>query len=97
MKYFSKIEKDCLLFVINRCQSISSTRNDLSGKVRATFYDLDDSLILSTELSAGDCAIVFKAGHGFEVLEDDTTIYEFKTGPYFGVEADKTFIKEKSE
>ena len=65
----------------------------LSGKVRAKFYDLDDSLILDTELGAGDCAIVFKAGHGFEVLEDDTVLYEFKTGPYFGVEADKTFIE----
>ena len=64
----------------------------LSGKVRAKFYDLDDSLILDTELGAGDCVIVFKAGHGFEVLEDDTILYEFKTGPYFGVEADKTFI-----
>jgi len=66
----------------------------LSGRVRAKFYDLDDSLILDTELGAGDCVIVFKAGHGFEVLEDDTIIYEFKTGPYFGIEADKTFIKE---
>ena len=67
----------------------------LSGRVRAKFYDLDDSLILDTELGAGDCAIVFKAGHGFEVLEDDTIIYEFKTGPYFGQEADKTFIGDK--
>ena len=50
----------------------------LSGRVRAKFYDLDDSLILDTELGAGDCAIVFKAGHGFEVLEDNTIIYEFK-------------------
>jgi len=67
----------------------------LSGKVRAKFYDLDDSLVLDTELGAGDCVIVFRAGHGFEVLEDNTTLYEFKTGPYFGVELDKTFIKTK--
>jgi mannose-6-phosphate isomerase-like protein (cupin superfamily) len=64
----------------------------LSGRVRAKFYDLDDSIILDTELGAGDCVIVFKAGHGFEVLEDDTVLYEFKTGPYEGVELDKTFI-----
>ena len=69
----------------------------LSGKVRAKFYDLDESLILDTELGAGDCAIVFKAGHGFEVLEDNTIIYEFKTGPYFGQEADKSFIEEKND
>tara|TARA_R110000822_G_scaffold45810_4_gene122315 strand:+ start:140 stop:562 length:423 start_codon:yes stop_codon:yes gene_type:complete len=66
----------------------------LSGRVRAKFYDLDDSLIIDTELVAGDCAVVFRAGHGFEVLEDDTIIYEFKTGPYFGQEADKSFIEE---
>ena len=69
----------------------------LSGRVRAKFYDLDDSLILDTELGAGDCAIVFRAGHGFEVLEDDTIIYEFKTGPYFGQEADKSFIGELND
>jgi dTDP-4-dehydrorhamnose 3,5-epimerase-like enzyme len=66
----------------------------LSGKIRAKFYDLDDSLILETVLMEGDCAIVFRAGHGFEVLEDNTILYEFKTGPYYGVEADKTFINE---
>ena len=64
----------------------------LSGSVLAKFYDVDDSLYLETKLSAGDCAVVFNAGHSFEVLEDDTIIYEFKTGPYYGVEADKTFI-----
>lgn len=64
----------------------------ISGLVRAKFYDVDDSLFLETELSAGDCAVVFNAGHSFEVLEDDTIIYEFKTGPYYGVEADKTFL-----
>ena len=69
----------------------------LSGRVKAQFYDLDDSLILETELGEGDCAVVFKAGHGFEVLEDNTIIYEFKTGPYYGVEADKTFIKNHED
>lgn len=67
----------------------------LSGKVRAKFYDLDDSLVLDTIMESGDCVIVFKAGHGFEVLEDDTVLYEFKTGPYFGVEMDKTYIGDK--
>ena len=64
----------------------------LSGKIRCLFYDLDDSLILDTNLTSGDCAICFRAGNGFEVLEDDTSLYEFKTGPYFGSEMDKTFI-----
>mgnify|MGYP003674626035 CR=1 FL=1 len=66
----------------------------LSGKVLAKFYDLDDSLILETEMKVGDCVVVFQAGHSFEVLEQDTIIYEFKNGPYYGIEADKTFIKD---
>ena len=64
----------------------------LSGRVKAQFYDIDDKIILETEMSAGDCVVVFKAGHSFKVLEDNTIIYEFKNGPYYGVEADKTFI-----
>ena len=67
----------------------------LRGKVRASFYDIDDEVIHVTDLGAGDCAVVFKAGHSFDVLEDDTVLYEFKNGPYFGLEKDKTFINEK--
>ena len=68
----------------------------LSGKVKAKFYDIDDSLYSEHILEAGDCAVVFNAGHGFEVMENDTILYEFKTGPYFGVSADKTHIEVKS-
>ena len=64
----------------------------LSGRVKAQFYDIDDKIILETEMFAGDCVVVLKAGHSFKVLEDNTIIYEFKNGPYYGVEADKTFI-----
>jgi len=64
----------------------------LSGKVLATFWDLDDKIIYKTELSSGDAAVVFRGGHSFEVLEDNTILYEFKTGPYFGQDADKTYI-----
>lgn len=65
----------------------------LSGKIKARFYDIDDTLYLETHLGAGDCAIVFNAGHGFEVVEDNTILYEFKTGPYYGITADKTHIE----
>jgi hypothetical protein len=67
----------------------------LSGKVKAKFWDIDDKFIYDTILKAGDCAAVFHAGHSFEVLEDDTILYEFKNGPYYGVEKDKTYIGEK--
>jgi len=66
----------------------------LRGRVAARFWDIDDQLIYETELGEGDAAIVFRGGHSFEVLEEDTILYEFKTGPYFGVEKDKTYIEE---
>jgi hypothetical protein len=66
----------------------------LQGRVAARFWDTDDELIYETELGAGDAAIVFRGGHSFEVLEEDTILYEFKTGPYYGVEKDKTYIEE---
>jgi len=66
----------------------------LRGKVKASFYDIDDEVILVTELGEGDCVVVFRAGHSFEVLEDNTLLYEFKNGPYFGVTRDKIFLDE---
>ena len=66
----------------------------IAGSIKAVFYDLDDSIICEKILKAGDCAVVFRAGHSFEVLEDNTLLYEFKNGPYYGVELDKKFINE---
>lgn len=64
----------------------------LEGRIRAFFYDIDNSLIYETDLIAGDCAIVFKAGHSFEVTLDNTVLYEVKNGPYYGQQKDKIFI-----
>jgi cupin fold WbuC family metalloprotein len=65
----------------------------LQGSVAASFWDIDDAVIYETVLNVGDCAVVFKAGHSFQVLEENTTLYEIKTGPYYGIEKDKTFIQ----
>ena len=64
----------------------------ISGSVRATLYDLDDSILYETEIGKGDIAVLFRGGHSFEVLEEDTTFYEVKTGPYFGANVDKEKI-----
>jgi mannose-6-phosphate isomerase-like protein (cupin superfamily) len=63
----------------------------LSGRVRATFYDTDDSVLESVELSAGDASVTLAGGHGYEILEE-SRILEFKTGPYLGQTLDKVFI-----
>lgn len=65
----------------------------LEGSVLAKFWDIDSKVIFQTVLKSGDCAVVFYAGHGFEVIEEGTILYEIKNGPYYGQAKDKTFIK----
>ena len=60
-----------------------------SGAIRADLYDIDDSLSLTVDLHAGDMVVVYAAGHALEVMEDDTILYEFKNGPYYGRKKDK--------
>ena len=66
----------------------------VKGRVRCIFYDLDDSIIATPIIGEGDCSMTFEGGHTYEILEEDTIVYEYKTGPYEGIEMDKTFIKD---
>tara|TARA_B100000886_G_C20210532_1_gene402221 strand:- start:190 stop:642 length:453 start_codon:yes stop_codon:yes gene_type:complete len=65
----------------------------ISGKVKVFHYDLDDKIINESILLPGDCTITYRGGHNYLALEERTFVYEVKTGPYHGVENDKTFIK----
>ena len=64
----------------------------ISGKVRCIFYDLDNTIIATPILQPGDASFTLYGGHTYEIIEDDTTVYEYKTGPYEGQELDKVFI-----
>jgi cupin fold WbuC family metalloprotein len=64
----------------------------LKGRVKCIFYDVDGTHIGNFELGPGDCSITLHGGHNYEALEDDTVIYEAKTGPYSGQHLDKEFI-----
>ena len=64
----------------------------ISGKVKCLFYDLDDTLLASPVLEPGDCSITLQGGHTYEILSDDTLVYEYKTEPYRGQENDKVFL-----
>ena len=64
----------------------------IKGKVKVIMYDLDDSIISTPILYPGDCSMTFRGGHTYEILEEDTLVYEFKTGPYKGQTLDKVFI-----
>ena len=64
----------------------------VQGAVKAILYDLDDNIISEEVLNAGDCSITLYGGHTYEILENDTLVYEYKTGPYLGIDSDKEFI-----
>ena len=67
----------------------------LSGKVRAIFYDTDDQIIHTSILEAGDLSITLFGGHNYEILEENTRVLEYKTGPYYGQKLDKVFVEEE--
>jgi hypothetical protein len=64
----------------------------IKGRVKCILYDITDEIIAEPILEQGDCSITLRGGHNYEILEDDTLVYEYKTGPYEGQEKDKTFI-----
>lgn len=64
----------------------------IKGSVKCIFYDLDNSIIAEPILYPGDCSMTFRGGHNYLILEDDTIVYEYKTGPYLGQELDKIFL-----
>lgn len=64
----------------------------IKGSVKCIFYDLDDTIIAEPVLKPGDCSMTFRGGHNYLILEDDTIVYEYKTGPYLGQEFDKVFL-----
>lgn len=67
----------------------------IRGSVKCIFYDLDDTIIAEPILLPGDCSMTFRGGHNYLILEDDTIVYEYKTGPYLGQELDKEFLKNQ--
>lgn len=66
----------------------------IQGSVKCIFYDLDDTIIGTPILYPGDASFTLEGGHTYEILEDNTLVYEYKTGPYEGQSLDKTFIGE---
>ena len=80
------------------CEKIATRTEEawviLNGRVEGKFYDLDHKLLETFVLNDGDCIVLYRGGHSLRNLDEDTIMYEFKTGPYYGREQDKAFIKE---
>ena len=67
----------------------------INGSVECHFYDTDGTLLKKPILHKGDCSVTLGGGHTYLILEDDTLVYEYKTGPYKGSKGDKVFLDDK--
>jgi cupin fold WbuC family metalloprotein len=65
----------------------------ISGEVQATVFDFDSSPVATIDLVAGDCMVLYRGGHSFTVMSDNTVLYEIKNGPYYGAAADSEKIQ----
>lgn len=63
----------------------------IRGSVKVYYHDTDMSLLETHTLKAGDASFTLEGGHTYLILEDDTLVYEYKTGPYEGQAKDKVF------
>jgi cupin fold WbuC family metalloprotein len=66
----------------------------VQGSVKCTFYDLDNSVLVEPILNQGDASFTLEGGHTYTILEDNTLVYEYKTGPYEGQALDKIFLND---
>jgi hypothetical protein len=64
----------------------------LMGQVEVDYFTDSGDFIVTEILGAGDITISFRGGHGYRTLTSDALVYEFKSGPYEGLEIDKKFI-----
>ena len=64
----------------------------IKGSVKCILFDVDNQIISTPILYPGDASFTLYGGHTYEILEDDTIVYEYKTGPYEGQLLDKTFL-----
>ena len=63
------------------------------GKIKAQIYNFEEVKIKELIISQGEVIILLHGAHGYEVLEDNTQVLEFKNGPYPGAELDRKRIQ----
>lgn len=68
-----------------------------SGEIKVFVYNDKEKLKKKIKLTKGDIMIFLNGGHSFEILENNTQVFEVKNGPYLGVEKDKKIIKHEEK
>lgn len=64
----------------------------ISGRVLVSLFDIDGQLLANEEIGPGEASFTLHGGHTYLILEDNTVVYEYKTGPYTGQCNDKVFL-----
>ena len=62
------------------------------GKIKAIICNLTGVKVREIIVSQGEVIILLRGAHGYEILEDNTQVLEFKNGPYLGAEIDRKRI-----
>lgn len=63
-----------------------------SGEIEVKVYGFRNRLVDIFYMHAGDFAIFYRGGHGYEITQEDTQAIEVKNGPFISVEKDKEYI-----
>jgi len=64
----------------------------IKGSVKFFYFDVNDKPLGTEILNSGDCSMTFEGGHTYEILENNTIVYEVKSAVYYGQQTDKVFI-----
>jgi hypothetical protein len=62
----------------------------LRGSVTAYLFDVDGKPLQSIRLYSGSLLFTLAGGHTYKSEENGTQVLEFKSGPYFGPDVDKS-------
>lgn len=85
--------KELLAHIHNKVdRTVSRTCETLyviSGSLEARIYDLEEKLVDTFSVCAGEVLILLECGHGYKILENNTKVLEIKNGPYLGAEVDR--------
>lgn len=66
----------------------------LCGSVRAKILDESGVIVETVLLETFDLLYCRAGGHSYKILTSDTTVLEFKNGPFLGNELDKTVFSD---
>lgn len=80
---------NCVERAINRTYEVLYV---IKGSLKADIFDLEETKIETLIVKQGELLILLESGHGYSILEEDTTVLEVKNGPYLGAEIDRRRI-----